>query len=641
MSKIEKLEKDLYGETKNEDLSKRMDHREYFQGTIKKPPVRWDKDAKAPEEDQLPLTSRRVIIKVFVAVFAVILIALGSLAFFLYLGSGGNETKITIFARTPIESGEVMTIPITVKNVSKVIIREVEASVVLPEMSLLAEGDTEREVSSRYTKKLDDLTPGEERTFSIKVRMFGHEGEGKKIDVVLLYRPENLSARFTSKESQVIIIGRVPLAVAWDFPSLLSSGQEVLIRLRYTSSAKTPFKNLSLRLTYPPGFIFVSANPEPEVGNDLWKLGELGPSEEGSILIRGSVAGEEGEVKAFHAELGVYNDLTKEWIPYSDSVAEANIAVSPLSVQGFYDQSRDKIITPGEALAFTVRYKNNTEYTIKNVSVRTFLEEMPVTPKDRLLDLPSLEIDKGGVFDSVTRSIVWGPGSVSELREVKPGGEGVFSFRIKTKERPIMRTSADTNISIRLRSQTEAAGVPEELLGTRLSAEDTVSFKVKTRVLFTGRAVYRASPILNSGPLPPEVDQKTTYTIVWEIKNFTNALENVEIKTTLPPNVKWENLVSPKGERIFFDPASQEVYWRTGQLKSGIGILTPTLVGAFQVSVVPSDADRGETMVLAGESKFVGKDVFTDQMMEEKLPRFTTELRDDTGTLQGEWRVKR
>src|SRR3989344_3049791 len=98
MSKIEKLEKDLYGETKNEDLSRRMQHREFFRGTLKKPPVRWNKDAEVPEGDQSSLSSRKVIIKVFIAFFAIIVIALGSLAFFLYLGSGGQEAKITIFA---------------------------------------------------------------------------------------------------------------------------------------------------------------------------------------------------------------------------------------------------------------------------------------------------------------------------------------------------------------------------------------------------------------------------------------------------------------------------------------------------------------------------------------------------------------
>ncbi len=641
MSKIEKLEKDLYEETKNEDLGKRMEYREFPPGTHQKSPSYWSEKNDESEKVKDAIVSKKTIIKFIGGAVTILLIAVSSLSLFLYLGSGGKEAKIAIFGRSPIESGEIVTIPITLKNISKSAIREAEVSVVFPEASLLIEDGRERPALSRIARKLDDFAPGEEKTFSIQARMFGYEGEEKNVEVVMLYRPENLRARFSVKESFVFVIGRVPLSIAWDIPEFLSSGQEVLVNVRYASSAKTSFDNLSLRLIYSPGFQFVSASPQPAVGNDLWKIGAFDPGEEGVIRVRGFVSGEEGEIKPFRAELGIYDELTKEWKSYSDSIAETSIAVSLLSVQGFYDEVRTGNIAPGTPLLFQVRYKNNTSYTIKNVTVRAFLSELPAVAKERVLEFLSLEIDKKGVFDATTRAVIWGPGNVSELREVEPGGEGSFSFRIRTKERPLMRNMDDTNIQIALRSGIEAAGVPEDLSGTRISAEDNVSFKVSTKALFSGRAVHRISPIPNSGPLPPKVGEKTTYTLVWEVKNFTNMLENAEIKTTLPPNVTWENSFFPKDARISFDPASGEVYWRIGQVKSGVGVLSPTLVGAFQVSVIPSDADRGKAIIVTGESKLSGKDNFTGELIGEKIPSFSTELREDSATTQDDWKVVR
>ncbi|MBI2056593.1 MAG: hypothetical protein HYT37_04450 [Candidatus Sungbacteria bacterium] len=642
MSKLENLEKNLYDKKEDAELVKRGEHHEFSRDQEEQsPPRQWGEESTPPQASREAIISRKTLIKYIVAGFIVLFVAMGSLALFLYLGSGGQEARIAIFGRSPIESGEIVTIPITLKNASKSPLREAEVSVVFPESSLLIEDGAEREVPPRYAKKLDDFAPGEERTLQIKTRMFGYEGEEKKIEVVLLYRPENLGARFSAKASQVFVVGRVPLALAWDMPKLLSSGQEVLINLRYTSSAKAEFGNMSLRMNYPPGFKFVSSSPQPDTGEDIWKIGTFEPGEEGEIHIRGSVSGEEGEVKPFRAELGVYNELTKEWKPYNESVSEAAIAVSPLAVQGMYDESRDKIVEPGSQLSFTVRYKNNTLYTIKNVSLRASLEETPQTSKERVLEFASLQIDKNGVFDGTTHAIVWGPGSTPELREVKPGAEGIFAFRVKTKERPVIRNVADSNITLALKSKIEAAGVPKELAGTRVSAEDSVFFKVNTKVLFTGRSLYRASPIPNNGPLPPKVGSKTTYTIAWEVKDFTNTVENAEIRATLPPNIKWENKISPSDARITFDPASSDVRWRIGTLKAGTGILTPTMVGAFQVSLTPAEADVGDSLVLVSESKFTGTDSFTESTVEEKMSRFTTELREDSLTSTEDWRVVR
>lgn len=641
MVKLEKLEKELYGEADDAEIAGRSKRHEFFAESGEKPPRQWAEETAPQESVREAIVSRRTLIKILIAGFAVLFTVLGSLALFLYLRSGGQEARIAIFGRSPIESGEIVTIPIALKNVSKSVLREAEVSVVFPESSLLIEDGAEREVPPRFTKKLDNFAPGEEKTMQIKTRMFGSEGEEKKVEVVLLYRPENLGARFSTKASYVFVVGRVPLALAWGMPSLLSSGQEVLINVRYTSSAKAEFGNLSLRMHYPPGFKFVSANPQPDTDEDIWRIGTFEPGEEGEIHIRGSVSGEEGEVKPFRAELGVYSDLTKEWKPYSESVSEASIAVSPLAVQGMYEETRDKIVEPGSMLSFTVKYKNNTPYTIKNVSLRASLEEIPQSAKERVLEFTSLLIDKNGVFDARTHSLVWGPGNTQELGEVKPGAEGVFTFRIKTKERPVIRTAEDKNITLALKSKIEAAGVPEELAGTRVSAEDAVFFKVNTKTLFSGHSLYRASPIPNSGPLPPKVGSKTTYTVVWEAKNFTNTVENAEVRASLPPNVKWENKISPGDTRITFDPASGEVRWRIGQLKAGTGILTPTLVGAFQVSLIPSEADVGDSPVLVSESKFTGTDGFTGKQIEEKISRFTTELHDDPLASIGDWKVVR
>ena len=115
----------------------------------------------------------------------------------------------------------------------------------------------------------------------------------------------------------------------------------------------------------------------------------------------------------------------------------------------------------------------------------------------------------------------------------------------------------------------------------------------------------------------------------------------MEVKTTLPPNIKWENLISPQESRITFDQASGEVRWRVGDVKAGTGILTPALVGAFQISVIPAEVDFGKAINLTNKSQLLALDVFTNEKRAEEGLPLTTELKEDPAVSTNDWRVVR
>ena len=199
----------------------------------------------------------------------------------------------------------------------------------------------------------------------------------------------------------------------------------------------------------------------------------------------------------------------------------------------------------------------------------------------------------------------------------------------------------DKNFVVRLRSNIEAAGVPRELVGTDVRSKETFELKVGSKVLFVGRSLHRSSTIINSGPLPPRVGEKTTYTVLWEVRNFTNDLENAEIKASLPPNIKWENVISPQDAKITFNSVSGEVRWNIGKLKAGTGVLSPALLSEFKLSIIPSIADAGETVLLLSASRLEAKDTFTGEDVGLDIGPLSTELRDDRLSNNNEWKVVR
>ena len=537
-----------------------------------------------------------------------------------------------IDGRAEVQAGEKITIPIIFKNLSRTVLEEAELSIILSQNSLLLENGAEKPAPPLITRKIPNLNPGEEGGEEVVARFLGKEGDEKKVEVVFQYRPRDLRARFSVQSSKVFKISRVPLAISWEIPSLLSRGQEVEIKVHYNSSASESFDNIFLRLDYPSGFNFISAVPKPDTGDAIWRLGTLSSGRDGFISLRGTINGEEDEVKTFGAGLGFFDFFTKEWRPYSESSQDTKIAVTPLSIQGFLENSQEGVINPGERLRFTIRFKNSTEFTVKNISLRARLE-------GDILDLSSLTAERGGVFDFNNRAVVWDSAGWPELAEVAAGTGGVVSFSVAARERPLVRGPQDKNLKVVLFSSVETAGVPKELAATELRSGERLEFKVNSKIIFSGKALYRSSPILNSGPLPPKVGVKTAYVISWEIRNFTSDLQGVEIKTKLPANIKWENSFWPNSARVIFDETTREVRWSPGIVKAGTGVISPALTAAFQVSLTPSEADLGDSPVLINESRFSSIDTFTSQNLQSRVDTLSVRLTEDLSTNFKEWTV--
>lgn len=627
MSKLEELEEELYGKDVSSDLSRRIRKKATLPRFLKDVPSRWSEEKP---KSSGPYDNR--IFKYFFGSLAVILIVGAAVFLFLYLGTRGQEARITIYDRGPIEAGEILTIPVVIENLSLGTLKELEVVVELPENSLVIDGGIEIKAPPRIAKKIPDIGAGEESRIEVVVRMFGRGGEEKEVGAYVSYRPENLRARFTSEATKFFSIRSVPLSINWEVPKVLSGGQEVLVKVFYVSDAKTSFSDISFKVEYPSGFVFKSADPKPSVGDTIWNIGRINPGDSDKILIKGTINGEEGEIKAFRGELGVFSQLTKEWRTYIDSFVDTQIAVTPLSVQAYLGGLREKNIFPGERLGFLLRYKNNTPVVMRNVSVRA-------KPEGDILEFNSLDIDDGGVFEFGSRSLVWGPSNSEDLRVLDPGEGGELHFSIQTRLRPAVRKAEDKNLLVKLRSSIDVANIPEELEGTNVFFEENLEFRVRSKVVFVGKALFRSSPVVTAGPLPPKVGKKTKYAILWTVRNFTNDLHDVEIVATLPPNVVWENVLSPTDFRFVFDKSSGQVKLSLGEVKAGVGVLTPALTGAFLVSVTPSESDIGRSVVLINESHLSAVDSFTGDRVDEKVDALNTELREDTFTTTKDWIV--
>lgn len=77
-----------------------------------------------------------------------------------------------------------------------------------------------------------------------------------------------------------------------DGPKTAISGQEVIYTVSYKNFDRISLKNSSVRLTYPEGFVFASAEPAPTQGKDFWLIGDVDKLRSGEIKIKGYLVNE-------------------------------------------------------------------------------------------------------------------------------------------------------------------------------------------------------------------------------------------------------------------------------------------------------------------------------------------------------------
>lgn len=88
-----------------------------------------------------------------------------------------------------------------------------------------------------------------------------------------------------------------------DGPKKVNAGGEITYTVTYKNFDRIDLRNASVRLIYPEGFVFASAEPQPNQGQDFWTIGDIDKLRSGEIKIKGYLIGEASKNKIVLATL--------------------------------------------------------------------------------------------------------------------------------------------------------------------------------------------------------------------------------------------------------------------------------------------------------------------------------------------------
>ena len=557
-----------------------------------------------------------------IALILLALLAVGVAAVFgyLYFNKGAafdaKKVKVSILGPENIQAGDEVSFSVAYKNDSDIVLRDAELIFEWPERSMLAE---EFAAPGSLFVKYDfgTIVPFQEKTVTIKGRIFGLRGEDKTVKALFRYRPENINSTIEGGAAASVRIVSTPLSLKLNIPDQAVSDKELNLSIEYQNQSDADFSDVSIKLAYPSGFNFISADPAPGSGNNIWKLGDIKGKASGAIKINGSFSGAQGEVKSMYAEIGQLGE-GDQFVSYAGTESRTSLASSALVVFQTVNDSRDYATNPGAVLRYKIRYKNTTNYQISNAVILAGVD-------DKYVNIKSLNIP-WGAFDARTNSIIWNSVGVPDLAVLDPKEEGEVSFSISVKPVFLPKDFSDKNLTIVSTAKITSAAPPEQLAGLPIEGEDRLEAKINTQFSFNEKAYYRDGVIENSGPVPPKVGERTTYAISWQLTTTINDVDDVEVTAVIPPTVEWTGIISPADADIKYNPENGEVKWLAGKVLAGTGIFMPVRKVDFQVAFTPALVHVGDLINLLSNAVLKGTDSFTGMKIERTASQVNSDL---------------
>jgi hypothetical protein len=628
-SRIEELKKSLYSRNAPDVRTRR--HQSLHSRSLGDVKTDWEHPKEEPLgedfNEEYAGTGSSFFTKVLIGSLIFFVIALGIGAYLVLRGSNivsANNIDINLAGPVSVSGGEPVAFNVQVTNKNSIPLQVVNVDVEFPSGTADPQ-DTTHELKS-FQKLIPDVAPGKVGQQAVSAVLYGQENTRKTISVIVNYRVTGSSATFTKQKDFEVLINSSPLTLSISSFKEVNSNQDLNFDVTVTSNSKEVVKNLLLGATYPFGYKFTSADPKPiNSGNSVWNIGDMPPGGKRVIHIEGKVTGQDGDLRVFKYGVGVPDTANPKTIGTEYISNSQTVTINkPFLALGLTLDGDDK------ATSYTgsfdgpmhgqITWFNNLPTSIINAEIHLHLS-------GTAYDKGSIKPDSG-FYDSINDEIVWNKVTTPDLGMVGAGDSGVVTFSITPRD---LSTPAFPviNPAISLAVSAQANRISEANVPQAISASITKDVKISSNVALSGQVVRSVGGIANSGPIPPKAEQTTTYTILWTVYNTSSTIDGVQVKATLPPYVKWMNVINPTNEDISYDSVSGQVTWNVGNLSAYVGSGSDKRIAAFQIGFTPGVDLIGQPPALIGPSVLTARDDFTGQQLTNTIQSMNTRFSTD------------
>lgn len=553
----------------------------------------------------------------FLAILAMCGIAVG-----IYFLLPQESAHVTLGINRPqqVLVGQPFQIELAYSNASDKPVKAAKLALLMPEgISAVGKSEGLRVIE----ESLGDIAPGVSQKKSFTLIALGDPQTVRHLEAKITYGTGvNPKVQFESKEEEDILVGQSAVALTFDVPEKVFNGEEFKMEVSYENAAETEFEDLSLKLEFPPVFVFISSDVPPRKGSYVWDLGKLEKGAKGKIIVRGTMIGPE---QSFYAVKGqIVNRLDGAQYPITNQDASLSISVSPLSLSIQIDRrGPEHVVKAGDVLTYALTYKNNSNVTFENVVIRASL-------LGEMFDFPTLK--STAFFDSRNHSLLWNAANTPSLARLMPGQIDKVELNVTLRPGFPIRQLSDKNFTIKIKGEIESQTVPDRTGAAKTISLAELTNKVAGLTTVEAKGFFRdpASGIANTGPFPPIVNQPTQYTVHWVVRNYSTDVTNVRVSAFLQSNTRFTGVAkSTIGSAPRYNAASGEVVWEIANMPATKGVVGDTVEAIFQIENVPAINQVQSVVTLLGATQISSNDQFTGTQISGTGKEITTNLPDD------------
>jgi uncharacterized repeat protein (TIGR01451 family) len=287
----------------------------------------------------------------------------------------------------------------------------------------------------------------------------------------------------------------------------------------------------------------------------------------------------------------------------------------------------DTNVNFGDTLNYSISYSNKGDAPMKDVVIMAALNS-------DFLNWTTLKDKHNG--QKKKGIITWTRNEISELAELEAGKEGTIDFSINVSN--FNTSDLGQNFAIKSYAQF-SIGNGEELKEGSDNKSNEINSKINSDLKFKEQIRYfdEDNVPVGDGPLPPQVGQKTSLKVYWQITNNLHELNNVQVEYPLPPAVSFDSRSQASVGSLGYDSATNKIIWSIGRLPLTVYNAT----AEFNIAVNPVDDNRNKIMVLSGGAVISALDIDTQETIVKTSQVQTTKLEDDDiASLNNDGRVQ-
>ena len=216
-------------------------------------------------------------------------------------------------------------------------------------------------------------------------------------------------------------------------PEKISSGEEIIYKIKYKNQDKVKITKLQLILSYPDGFIFESSGEKPDNKyKNVFNLPDIKPWEEKELIIKGRLIGEEGESKSLLASLSYEpENFSSEFQELATAGTLITSAAFNLKIDG------PSQVIPEKQVEYTINISNRLKEPVKNLRLiviypeNFFPEDFSIAPRKQ----KDIKIEDVPFGYSYNFWIIENMGCDGQEIKIK----GIFKENLKGKEKIIAK----------------------------------------------------------------------------------------------------------------------------------------------------------------------------------------------------------